>query len=63
MAATNLDLEHFDWYAGFAFFKLAVICEGIHYRFVNGHTVGDGFEQIGAMVGPLVDRGLDTIGT
>ena len=34
--------EHFDWYAGFAFFKLAVICEGIHYRFVNGQTVGEG---------------------
>jgi aminoglycoside phosphotransferase (APT) family kinase protein len=58
---TDLDLTEFDWYAAFAFFKLAVICEGIHYRFVNGLTVGEGFERIGDMVQPLVARGLDTL--
>lgn len=58
VAITGLDLSQFDWYAAFAFFKLAVICEGIHYRYVNGLTVGDGFDGIGAMVEPLVSRGL-----
>ncbi len=58
---TGLDLAHFDWYAGFAFFKLAVICEGIHYRYVQGLTVGDGFEGIGGLVEPLVARGLDAL--
>jgi len=61
VARTDLDLTEFDWYAAFAFFKLAVICEGIHYRFVSGLTVGEGCERIGAMVQPLVGRGLDTL--
>ena len=50
-----------DWYAAFGFYKLAVICEGIHYRFAQGLTVGDGFEGIGDLVAPLVSRGLDTL--
>jgi aminoglycoside phosphotransferase (APT) family kinase protein len=58
---THLDLDHFQWHAAFAFYKLAVICEGIHFRYVNQLTVGDGFEGIGAMVTPLVSRGLSTL--
>jgi len=61
VAHTDLDLTEFDWYGAFAFFKLAVICEGIHYRFVSGLTVGEGFERICDMVAPLVARGLDTL--
>ncbi len=61
VAATSLDLADFDWYAAFAFFKLAVICEGIHYRYVKGMTVGEGFERMGNLVQPLVERGLDTV--
>ena len=43
-------------------FEFAVICEGIHYRHVNGLTVGDGFDKIGAMVPDLVQRGLAALG-
>ena len=42
-------------------YKLAVILEGIHYRHAHGQTVGEGFAAIGAMVGPLVEMGLDSM--
>jgi aminoglycoside phosphotransferase (APT) family kinase protein len=51
------DVSRLDWYVGFAFFKLAVILEGIHYRFDHGQTVGEGFADIGKSVLPLVARG------
>jgi long-subunit acyl-CoA synthetase (AMP-forming)/aminoglycoside phosphotransferase (APT) family kinase protein len=48
------DVAALPWYLAFAFFKLAVIAEGIHYRFTNGQTVGAGFEHAGASVAPLI---------
>jgi hypothetical protein len=42
---------------GLAAFKLAVILEGVHYRYVQGQTVGAGFDTVGAMVVPLVAMG------
>ncbi|GIE99043.1 phosphotransferase family protein [Paractinoplanes rishiriensis] len=51
------DVSDLHWYVAFASFKLAVILEGVHYRYVQGQTVGDGFETIGNLVGPLVMRG------
>lgn len=59
--ATGFDLSGFDWFRAFAFFKMAVILEGIHSRFVRGETVGEGFESIGDMVLPLAERGLATL--
>lgn len=61
--AGGADLDHFAWYQGFAVYKFAVICEGIHYRHVNGLTVGAGFDTIGAMVPELARRGLRIIGS
>ncbi|MFC4948250.1 phosphotransferase family protein [Pseudonocardia sp. GCM10023141] len=52
-----LDLAPLHWYLGFAYFKIAAIFEGIHFRTQQGLTVGDGFEQLGRMVAPLVERG------
>jgi hypothetical protein len=46
---------------GFAFFKLAVILEGIYYRFSKGQTVGAGFEAVGAGVIPLVAHGNEIL--
>jgi aminoglycoside phosphotransferase (APT) family kinase protein len=51
------DLAPLPWYLGFAFFKIAAIFEGIHYRSRQGLTVGEGFEQLGELVPPLVERG------
>jgi aminoglycoside phosphotransferase (APT) family kinase protein len=61
-ARSDLDLNPLPWYVAFAYFKLAVILEGIHYRFVTGQTVGAGFDTIGQAVKPLVDGGLSVIG-
>lgn len=60
-ARTGADLSALDWYVALAAFKLAVILEGIHYRYTLGKTVGEGFEQVGTMVPPLVAQGLDAL--
>jgi len=52
------NLSDLGFYIGLASFKLAVVLEGIHFRYVHGQTVGDGFEQIGTLVEPLVASGL-----
>jgi aminoglycoside phosphotransferase (APT) family kinase protein len=44
-----------------AYFKLAVILEGIHYRFLQGQTVGEGFDRIGEGFDFIVAAGLDAI--
>lgn len=55
----GIDVEGLDWYVVFADFKIAVVLEQIHARHVQGHTVGEGFDDIGAMVGPLLGRALE----
>lgn len=54
---SGADLSRMSWYLAFAYFKLAAIFEGIHYRFVQGQTVGDGFDRIGALVAPMTAAG------
>ncbi|GAA0375219.1 phosphotransferase family protein [Microbispora corallina] len=56
--ASGRDLSRLGWYVGLACFKLAVIAEGIHFRYTQGLTVGGGFAEVGAQVAPLVARGL-----
>ncbi len=58
---SGLDIDSLPWYIAFGYFKLAVIAEGIHYRFLSGQTVGSGFGSIGEMVPALVQRGLGTL--
>ncbi|MDU0294306.1 phosphotransferase family protein [Saccharothrix longispora] len=55
---SGADVANLDWYTAFAYFKLAVILEGIHFRFTRGKTVGAGFDQIGHLTLPLVRQGL-----
>jgi aminoglycoside phosphotransferase (APT) family kinase protein len=54
---SDVDLSSMPWYLGFAFFKIAAIFEGIHFRAQQGLTVGEGFERLGRLVPDLVDRG------
>ena len=54
---SDLDLTPLPWYVGFAFFKIAAIFEGIHFRAQQGLTVGEGFDRLGDMVPPLIERG------
>jgi aminoglycoside phosphotransferase (APT) family kinase protein len=60
-ARSGRDLSAVGWYTAFAYFKLAVIAEGIHYRWSQGQTVGEGFDRIGGLVPLLVDGGLRTL--
>jgi aminoglycoside phosphotransferase (APT) family kinase protein len=52
------DLADLDWYVGFGYFKLAVIAEGIHNRYLQGKTVGAGFDHFGPAVPQLLDTAL-----
>jgi aminoglycoside phosphotransferase (APT) family kinase protein len=52
------DLSHLDFYTVLAHFKLAVILENMHARFLAGGTVGSGFEAIGQQVLLLTRAGL-----
>ena len=56
-AGSDRDLSDIGFYLGLAHFKLAVILEGIHYRYTHGQTVGAGFDTVGAMVEPLIAAG------
>jgi aminoglycoside phosphotransferase (APT) family kinase protein len=55
------DVADLHWYVGFAAFKLAAILEGVHYRYVQGQTVGEGFDTVGALVAPLVAQGHESL--
>jgi aminoglycoside phosphotransferase (APT) family kinase protein len=52
------DLSNLDFYVVLAFFKLAVILEGINARYLEGGTVGAGFEAIGQQALGLARTGL-----
>jgi aminoglycoside phosphotransferase (APT) family kinase protein len=53
--------ERLGFYLGLAFFKIAGILEGIHFRYVAGQTVGDGFDGVGVRVPWLIQAGLNAI--
>jgi len=55
--ATGTPIGDLGWYDAFAAFKLAVILEGVHARYLQGATVGAGFESIGALVPLLAAHG------
>ncbi|MFE3603953.1 phosphotransferase family protein [Streptomyces sp. NPDC059142] len=60
-AASGRDTAGISWYTAFAWFKLAVILEGIHYRYTLHQTVGQGFDRIGSLVPVFIEHGLTTL--
>ncbi|MFE2299942.1 phosphotransferase family protein [Streptomyces sp. NPDC059445] len=60
-ARSGRDVSTVSWYTAFAWFKLAVILEGIHYRYTKGQTVGAGFDRIGELVPVFIEHGLTTL--
>ncbi|MEU7136194.1 phosphotransferase family protein [Streptomyces sp. NPDC046261] len=60
-ARSGRDISALPWYTAFAYFKLAVILEGIHRRYTLGQTVGEGFDRIGELVPLFTDNGLTTL--
>jgi aminoglycoside phosphotransferase (APT) family kinase protein len=55
------DLEQLNWYVGLGYFKLAVVAEGIHRRYLAGKTVGEGFDHFGAAVPTLLGAALHAL--
>jgi aminoglycoside phosphotransferase (APT) family kinase protein len=53
---TGRDLSNIGYYTAFGCFKLAVVLEGIHARFLQKKTVGEGFEREGPIVPKLIER-------
>ncbi|MCC9685238.1 phosphotransferase family protein [Streptomyces sp. MNU103] len=60
-ARSGRDVSSVSWYTAFAWFKLAVILEGIHYRYTLGQTIGAGFDRIGDLVPVFIEHGLTTL--
>ncbi len=58
-AAGGLPLDTLDFHLGLAHLKLAVILEGIYFRHHQGQTVGEGFDDVGDAVEPLLAAGLE----
>jgi aminoglycoside phosphotransferase (APT) family kinase protein len=61
--ARETGAEPYDlpFFVALAYFKLAVIVEGIHARYLDGLTVGDGYEQMEAVTPVLAEQGLEAL--
>ena len=55
-ALTGRDVSGVGYYMAFAYFKLAVVLEGINARFLKNQTVGENFDREGQAVPRLIDR-------
>lgn len=53
------DVSRIEFYEVLAYYKLAVIVEGIHARYLAGETVGEGFEGYGERCELLVEAALE----
>ncbi len=61
-ARTGFDVSDVEWYQAFAFFKLAVVCQGIAARAAGGAMLGSGFDDAQRLVAPLVAAGRQLLG-
>jgi aminoglycoside phosphotransferase (APT) family kinase protein len=57
-AASGREPGDMGFHLALAYFKLAVILEGIHYRYLQGQTVGEGFDRIGEGFDLIIGAGL-----
>ena len=60
-ARTGFDVSGVGWYQAFAFFKLAVVCQGIAARAAGGAMLGSGFDEAQRLVTPLVAAGRQVL--
>jgi aminoglycoside phosphotransferase (APT) family kinase protein len=58
---TGQSLAGLDWYIAFGYFKLAVIAAGIHARYLQGKTVGSGFEVFGRLRDSMLAAATDRL--
>ena len=59
--ASGQPLAHWDFYLALAYFKVAIIAAGIHYRARQGSGAADA-HQVGEAVAPLLAAGLEALG-
>ncbi|MBV8951706.1 MAG: phosphotransferase family protein [Actinobacteria bacterium] len=59
-AVSGRAVDNLDFYVVLAAYKLAIIVEGIHARFLMGKTLGEGFDTMGGAVERLAEWALDT---
>jgi aminoglycoside phosphotransferase (APT) family kinase protein len=60
-AASGREPGDMGFHMALAYFKLAVILEGIHYRYLKGQTVGEGFDRIGEGFDLIIGAGLHSL--
>lgn len=60
--ATGLEIAHLDWYIAFGYYKLSVIAAGIHARFQQGKTIGEGFGVFGGLRDATMDAASARLG-
>jgi aminoglycoside phosphotransferase (APT) family kinase protein len=60
---TGRDISRLGYYMAFAYFKLAVVLEGINARYLMHQTVGEGFDREGTAVPILIARAHDQLET
>jgi hypothetical protein len=58
---TGRDISRIGYYMAFAYFKLAVVLEGINARYLQHQTVGEGFDREGRAVPLLIARAHDVL--
>ena len=61
-ARTGRDLSHLAFYRAFTDWRLAVILEGVHARYLAGRSMGAGYDRVGPAVPLLVERALSRLG-
>ena len=54
------DVSNIGFYLTFAYFKLAVICQQIYYRYKKGQTQDERFAQLNLFVSNLIQYALST---
>ena len=60
-ARTGRDLSHLAFYRAFTDWRLAVILEGVHARYLAGRSMGEGYDRVGPAVPLLVERALSRL--
>jgi aminoglycoside phosphotransferase (APT) family kinase protein len=60
--ASGQPLDHWEFYMGLAYFKLAIIAAGIAYRGRVGGGVSDDIDKLDDAVAPLIAAGLESLG-
>jgi len=61
-AASGLDVSAIGWYRALGAFRIAVILQQIHIRWVRGQTTDERFAALGAVVPPIAAAGLGHLG-